>query len=153
MSETGPTITVESAAKLLLKTPRHVQRLTKEGWIKKADDGRYTVISVVQGYIKWRDDAERRRTQSASRAAVDDVKTKLLQLRLDSESKKLIPMEEAFAALDFIAGTLKSEFLGFPAAITRDLALRNKLEEGINAIFARAVERIVQERERITAGE
>jgi hypothetical protein len=147
MKEKSQNITVQGAAKLLMVTARHVQRLAKDGWISKP----YTVLGVVHGYIKWRNESERLNTQKSTRAGADEVRTKLLQLRLDQESKKVIPLDEALNAVNFVCGTLKSEFVGFPAAVTRDRTERARLEDAVDAIFTRAVERIEEEAARIRA--
>lgn len=44
---------VTAIAKLLMMTPRHVQKLTADGVIPKTERGRYEVVAAVQGYIKY----------------------------------------------------------------------------------------------------
>ena len=59
-SEGASTITIDVAAKLLMVTPEWVRRRTKDGWIPKTDRGRYRVVDVVQGYIRFlKDEASR----------------------------------------------------------------------------------------------
>jgi len=62
------TIPVDVAAKLLMVTLEWVRRLTKDGWISKTDRGRYRVVDVAQGYIRFLKD-EARRCRGASRQA------------------------------------------------------------------------------------
>lgn len=55
-SEGAGTITIDVAAKLLMVTPEWVRRLAKEGWIAKTERGRYRVVDVVQGYVRFLSD-------------------------------------------------------------------------------------------------
>lgn len=138
MSADATKITVETAAKLLMITPRHLQRLAKEGWVPKP----YTVVGVVQGYIQWRDDSDKRGTATAAKARADDMKTKLLELRLGRESKKLMEVEEVEATFMMVFGMLKSNLIGFPASHTRDREERIRIEDGINNILQITVDQI-----------
>jgi len=47
------TYPVATIAKLLLLTERHVQRLTADGVIPRAEHGRYELAPTVQGYIRY----------------------------------------------------------------------------------------------------
>ena len=64
-SERAGTITIDVAAKLLTVTPEWVRQLTKDGWIAKTNRGRYRVVDVVQGYIRFLKDEARRVTKTA----------------------------------------------------------------------------------------
>jgi predicted transcriptional regulator of viral defense system len=59
-SEGAGTITIDVAAKLLMVTPEWIRRLSKDGWIAKTERGRYRVVDVVQGYIRFLKDEARR---------------------------------------------------------------------------------------------
>ena len=71
-SEGAGTITIDVAAKLLMVTPEWVRRLTKDGWIAKTDRGRYRVVDVVQGYIRFLKDEARRATKTAAHNRLQD---------------------------------------------------------------------------------
>jgi predicted transcriptional regulator of viral defense system len=60
------TISADVAAKLLMVTPEWIRRLSKDGWIAKTERGRYRVVDVVQGYIRFLKDEARRSSKTAS---------------------------------------------------------------------------------------
>jgi len=68
-SEVAGTITIDVAAKVLMVTPEWVRRLTKDGWIAKTDRGRYRVVDVVQGYIRF---LKRSASRNSSRPPSED---------------------------------------------------------------------------------
>jgi phage terminase Nu1 subunit (DNA packaging protein) len=72
----------EVIARLLVITPRRLQQLTKEGFLPKAERGRYELVPVVQAYVRYLRD----------RAVKGDVgdddygthKTRLIKAQADS---------------------------------------------------------------------
>ena len=58
-------ITTAQAAKLLMVSEAWLGRLAKEGYIQKLDRGRWNLVSVVQGHIRFLKDEERRNSKSA----------------------------------------------------------------------------------------
>lgn len=138
-------IDVNTAAKMLmLESPRRIQQLVSEGWIQREANGKYRTIAVVQGYIKFLKDVAERKNQNISENRVRDARARKLDIENARAEHDLVEFEEVSGLLDEIAGMLKSEFLGFPAAMTRDPTMRRKLESGIDAIFGRATARIAE---------
>ena len=74
--EAAGTIAIDVAAKLLMVTPEWVRRLTKDGWITKTDRGRYRVVDVVQGYIRFLKDEARRATKTASHTRLQEIRAR-----------------------------------------------------------------------------
>lgn len=149
MAETKPqnptsgTISGPDAAKLLmLDSVRRIQQLAAEGYIDRAGQGRYVTVSVIQGYIRFLRDERRNNSENASANRNRDAKTREIELRIAKQDHELVDIGEVEAVIDEIAGTLRSEFIGFPASMTRDLPMRKKLEAGIDGIFTRASARI-----------
>ena len=77
-SEVAGTITIDVAAKVLMVTPEWVRRLTKDGWIAKTDRGRYRVVDVVQGYIRFLKDEARRATKTAAHNRLQGIRARPL---------------------------------------------------------------------------
>lgn len=74
------TYPVDTIAKLLDLTPRRVQQLAAEGIIPRADGGRYELVPVVRGYVKYLRD----RAIGAEMPAVEgEHKRRLLKPRAD----------------------------------------------------------------------
>lgn len=140
----GATISVEKAAKLLMVTPRRVQQLARDGWIPRAAGGGYPTVGVVQGYIRFLQDEQRRASRSAAENRVRDARAQEIELRVALRKRTLIDTEEAIGTLDEIVGMVRAETTGLPARITRDLPLRRKIEQELDAIFHRVSDRLAE---------
>jgi predicted transcriptional regulator of viral defense system len=55
-------------------TPEWIRRLTKDGWIAKTERGRYRVVDVVQGYIRFL--KARRSTKTASHTRLQEIRAR-----------------------------------------------------------------------------
>jgi len=133
MSEKGgPTrgeITTENAAKLIMVSSVWLTKLAQQGYVTKLGRDRWNLVNVVQGYIKWLKDEDRRSSKSASASRVQDLKAEALELQMAERRRELIEMEEAKAAVAFLAAMVRDELSGMPARVTRDRDLRKVLEK------------------------
>lgn len=141
---TGGTIDVQQAARLLMLEPRRIQQLTAEGYIERAAQGRYPTVSVVQGYIRFLKQTIANSQQNVSHNRVQDARAKEIELRNAKASHELIEYAESEAVLDEIVGMLRAELTGFAAQMTRDMAMRKKIEAGIDGIFTRVAARLAE---------
>ena len=139
-------LTTSQAASLLLLGAERVRQLEKEGWVEKVGRGKFLLIPLVQGYIRYLKDAERRASKSAASTRAQDLRTERAEFDLAVAKKEFLPREDMFAAADFISATVKNEMLGIPARATRDPELRAKLEEEVG----NALNRIAKKIERAT---
>lgn len=147
-----PTITLETAAKLLRLTPRRLQQLTAEGWIKKTGRGQYTVVGVVQGYLDFRDDVDARAAKSASQSRVQDARAREIEQRTALKDRSLIPIDEALDAIASVVGTLRTELSGLPARLSREIGMRTTIEREINASLNRVSQQFDQEAQVLRLG-
>jgi hypothetical protein len=127
----------ETAAKLIMITPRHLRRLSADGWIPKP----YTVPGVVQGYIRFRDDADKRKTMQATQSRANEARAAQMEFKLAAEQRHFVRTEIAAGMVQDVFGPLRSELEGLPAAFTRDLAERKRLEEMIGRAINAAADR------------
>lgn len=140
----GPNvITLEVAAALIKVTPRRVQQLVKEGWIKKSGRGGYPLLSVVHGYVDFLQDEARRSAKSASASRVTDARTKEIELRILERSRTLVTeaKTEALTLWDELHGGLVADLLSVPARVTSDIAIRSKIEAAIDDALRAAAKR------------
>jgi hypothetical protein len=128
----------ETAAKLIMITVQWFNTLVRQGWIKKAGKGRYKVVDVVQGHIRYLKDENARATKSASASRVQDARAGHIEMMTQRELGKLVEIESEIAYQSDILGTLRNELIGVPAAVTRDLEMRRLVEDGINGAVERA---------------
>lgn len=140
----GTQVSLDVAAQLIMVTPRWVQKLAKDGWIPKAERGRYSLIGVVQGYINFLKDEARRASKSAADSRVRDARAREIELRVARQQADLIAYAEHVAILDEIIGHIRAEMDGAPARITRDLTVRQELQGIIHDCLDKASRRLQQ---------
>jgi hypothetical protein len=136
----GALMTAEMAGRLLMKTGERIRQLVREGWIPKHGSGantRYALVDVVQGYIRFRDDVERRQTKTAAATRISDARAREIELRTAIREGRLIDLDEATEAVEDLVGLLRSELSGLPARCTRDLQVRRTIETARNDILDR----------------
>ena len=137
-------ISLDQAARLLMVTPQWVRKLVREGWITALGRGSYPLVGVVQGYIKFLKDEERKSTKTAAASRKDEARTREIEQRIAERDRRLIDLEEHDAVLDEVVGTIKASFVGLPARVTRDLDLRAKIEAEVDDVFRSAAARLAQ---------
>ena len=129
-------ITTKQAAQLIKTSDERIRQLCKDGWFQKQGHGKYHLVAVVQGYIDFLKDAERRASKSAASSRMQDLKTQKAALELQVAQRELLPRDDLYAASDFISATVKNEMLGLPARLTRDLderaAIDNEVRNALN---------------------
>jgi phage terminase Nu1 subunit (DNA packaging protein) len=136
----GPLINTDQAAKLILKGPERIRQLAKEGWIVQTGtktDRRYRLLDVVQGYIRFRDDEDRRANKTAAQTRIQDARSREVELKNAQREGRLIDLEEVLAVIAEIIGLLRLQFSGLAARVTRDLQFRRTIETAVKDILYR----------------
>jgi hypothetical protein len=136
-SEAAGTITIDVAAKLLMVTPEWVRRLTKDGWIAKTERGRYRVVDVVQGYIRFLKDEARRATKTASHTRLQDIRARKEELA----ARELVPLVEAMTLVGEVAGAVVARVNAIPARFTRNIEQRAALQREVDEALAEVADR------------
>ena len=136
------TISVEVAAKLLMVTPEWIRRLSKDGWITKSDRGRYRVVDVVQGYVRFLKDEARRSTKTASHSRLQDIRTRKEELNVAQTERELVPLADAMTLVDEVAGAVVARVNAIPARFTRDIEQRALLQREVDDALAEVADRI-----------
>lgn len=134
-------ITVDQAAALLMKSKERVRQLAAAGFIPKAGRDRYPLVGVVQGYIRFRDESEQKKTQSAAESGLKATRQAEIEMRMAERRRDLVKRADAELAMDVVVAQINSQFGGFAASVTRDPVLRQiiekRLDEALNAIADR----------------
>lgn len=108
---------VSFIAKLLLLTPRHVQRLAGEGVIPRSEKGQYELVPAIQGYIRYlRDraigaDALPDESARASRARLIKAQAEAQEMENAKVRGELIPREPTERALAAVFGVVRNRIL------------------------------------------
>lgn len=136
----GDLISFEVAGRLLMIGPERVRQLIKAGYIQRPKPGYTTVVSAVQGYIRFLKDEDRKNTKSHAASEAVKARADEINLRIAERRRDLIPQEDANLALDIVVGEVNKQFTGLPARITRDLRLRRDIEAKLNEAKAKIAE-------------
>jgi phage terminase Nu1 subunit (DNA packaging protein) len=134
----GPLVNTEQAAKLIMKGPERIRQLAKAGWIAQAgtpSDRRYRLLDVVQGYIRFRDDEDRRTSKMAAHSRIQDARSREVELKNAQREGRLIDLDEVLSVVEELVGLLRSQLSGLPARVTRDLQFRRTIETALNDIL------------------
>src|SRR5262252_2093633 len=91
-------LTPEMAGELLMIGAERVRQLIRAGWIKRTSLG-LRLLDVVQGYIQFRNDAERRASKSAAASRVTDMRAREIEIRVARREGELIEIEDVFETL------------------------------------------------------
>lgn len=127
------TVTTTVAAETIGVTPAWLGKLEAQGVVEKVARGRWDLVNVVQGYIRWLKDDARRSSKSAAQTRSQEIRAKREELALAKEERALIPADQVNEVMDFISSKIRSEFAGMPTSFTRDMSLRKKLETDVDA--------------------
>ncbi len=145
-------ITIEVAARLLMMTPQRVNQLVAQGYIQRPKRGFTTIVSAVQGYIRFLKDEDRKNTKSHAASEAVQARADEVRLRIAERKRELIPQEDAALALDLLVGEVNKQFTGLPARITRDLRLRREIEARLDESKGKIAEALAACRELAATG-
>lgn len=129
----GIVVTTEQAAKLLMISRVYLNKLHKMEYIPKRSPGRWNLVEVVQGHIRYLKDDNRRATKSAAHSRMTDVKTERLEMQVRAERRELVPVDDHRLVLDTAASLVQSRLMAVPSKFTRNVAERRRLEQMIAA--------------------
>lgn len=131
-------LTADQASRLIMVSAERVRQLGKDGYFTKNGRGQFPMVGVVQGYIRFLKDEERRGSKVAADSGLKAARQREVELRIAREEGRLVDMADVEAVFDAIQGNLRAQLSAVPAAVTRDIALRGEIEKAINDAFARA---------------
>jgi hypothetical protein len=131
-------ITLEQACRLVMLSNERIRQLVRDGYIPKPAKNSYPLVGVVQGYIRFLRDEDRRSSKVASESGLKQARQAEIEMRMAERRRDLVARPDAEAAMDDVVGQINQEFSGFAARVTRDPGMRRqietKLDEVINSI-------------------
>ena len=111
--------------------------------LRNRTDGKLHQVDLIRDYLRWLKDAGRRRAnQSAAANRLAEARAEEIEQRIAARSATLMRSSDAVAVLREIFAVVQSEFVGLPARATKDLALRRKLGDALDAALTRCAEKI-----------
>ena len=97
-----------------LHSTKPIERSNKE---VKLDRGRWNLVSVVQGHIRFLKDEERRISKSAAHTRIQDIPAERLDLQLRAERRELVPLDDARLVLDTAAAEMRAKLMAIPPGL------------------------------------
>jgi hypothetical protein len=139
------------ACQLLMLSRQRIDQLVAAGHLQRHSPGHFRTVDVVQGYIRFLRDEDRRSSKSSADSRVRDARAHEIEVRTAERQGRLVSLEDYFAMIDGICGVTRSELSGLPARFTRDLALRKSLEREIYGALERIADAAAATAERLEA--
>jgi hypothetical protein len=145
-------ISTGQAVRLLMLTEARLRQLAGQGYFPKAVKGKYPLVAVVQGYIRFLKEEERRTSKVQAESGLKAARQREVELRIAEREGRIVEMDEVEAAFVNIISMFRSELDGLPAAVTRDRGIRAEIEQGLNGAFTRCEARFREAGEALRAG-
>lgn len=129
-----------------------VTRLVREGYIRSAAPRLYRVVDVVQGYIRWLKDEERRSSKVQAESGLKAARQREVELRIAEKEGRLIDVEYVDAFFAHNGKIFREELAPVPREATRDPAMQKRIGEALTAAVDRFESRYRVAREAMRAG-
>jgi phage terminase Nu1 subunit (DNA packaging protein) len=142
-------VPIKRASELLGITDRRIRDLAKDGYIPKDSRGLVPLVGAIQGYIRFLKDEERRTAKSAAAADVQKARAEQIRLRIAREQGLLIYTDSCERVVSEVLGAFRQRLVGVPAASTRDLTIRQAIEDNIERAVAEARADFAKKREEL----
>lgn len=140
-SEPGVVTTPVACALLMLTQPR-LSALERDGWISRLAPNRWRIVDLVQGYVKFLKDEERRTSKTATLGRVQEARARQIERKNLIAEGRLMETETVMAIFNEVFGLFASRLEGFPAQITRDPVMRLAMKTGLDQIRTEAADRM-----------
>lgn len=121
-------ISRREAADLFGVDPSRISQLIASGHIEPVGRGQMTLASVARGYVRYWQEKASSETKTSAESRVRDARAREIEMRNEERNRRLVPDDEAIAAIDHIVGACVETFNALPAMITRDIAERKRIE-------------------------
>lgn len=145
-------MTPGQASKLLMLSLERLRQLARMGYIPKATKAGYPLVQTVQGYIRFLKDEERRTSKVQAESGLKAARQREVELRIAEREGRVVDMEDVEAFFAFNTSTFRAELEGVPAAVTRDLKMREAIEQAIDGAISRFERRYREAGEALRAG-
>lgn len=131
------TVSLKEAASLVGVSERWIQMRAKEGFFSASSRGRYPLVPLVRGVRAYYDALLEKANKSAAASRATDARTREIELRIAERQGKLLPVEDCEAVVSELAALVLREFGGMAAKVTRDLDMRQKIDEEVDSALGR----------------
>ncbi len=147
-----PQTTGQAISDYLGFTPQWLAKLEKQGFVERRDSRLFDAGAVCRGYIAWLKDESRRSSKTEIAKQRDAEQLKKLRIENAKALHQLIDMETIEASFAEIFTLLRATLGSVAAGCTRDVALRQKIDELHDHAFERARLQFEQLQEQLRCG-
>lgn len=133
-------ITADVAAALLRISRRRFFQVVEQGWIAKAERGKYRIRDVVHGFIALRDDQIERAERKNIENRIRDARAREIELRTARVEASLIPTDEVVAYTKSIVDAVMTRLRELPPLVTTDAHDQERLARMIDHIGVKTSE-------------
>lgn len=147
------TVSQVDLAKFLNVTERWVRQMVEDGILIKDDKGKLPFRENVLRYYAKKIDEVTAKAEPSKGDKLRERREEQLQMRMDTEQRKLVPLDEALTAFSDISGAFLETLSGLPARITRNPDERRRIEVICDAERKRLSTRFGKHRETLRTGE
>lgn len=136
-----PQLTGKAMADYLGFSGPWLHKLEQQGYVERTEAGLFDAGAVCLGVIRWHKDTDRRNSKTESAKRKEDLQAKKLEIEIAAKLGELVDWDTVQFAFQEMNTICHSEVCATPAAVTRDLELRAKIEAYLNGCFERMQER------------
>ena len=130
------TITPAQAAKLFGKSTRYIHRLREAGYVTAVERGRYPVVALIRGAVRYLQDQADRAEAKATETASTDARQRLTELTIAEREKRLLPRAELLETVEDIVDIIGAGFSCLGDRVTEDPKMRDEINKGAARILA-----------------
>lgn len=145
-------ISAGQASRLLGVTHERLRQLARNGWFPTAVKGKYPLVPIVQGYIRFLQGDDRRAARSKADSALKSARRREIEVRIAEREARLIDLEDVDAVAMHMAWIFRKELAPVPTEATPDPAMQRTIADLLSATIARYERRWAEARAVIAAG-
>lgn len=145
-------ILAEAFARQVDYSVERLRQLSKDGEFPPALKGYYPLLKAIRAYAEHRDHLVSNSSRAAAVGRVQDRRAEEIELRLAEKRRELIPLGDATAAMSGLCAAITDGLEAVPSRVTRDLALRAKIEAEIDAVRDRVAKALGQQEDALRTG-
>lgn len=128
-----PILSAELLGAAVGVSPEYLRKLARAGRFKAVSRGRFKSIDVFRGMrAALLDHSKKSRTSDEARALAA-ARRREIEIRTAAMEGDLLSMESLLEVIGDVVGSFRSRLAGVPAAVTRDPAMRARIESEIEA--------------------
>lgn len=127
-------ITAEQASALLMISQQRIRQLVRDRYIPRTGRDAYPLVGVVQGYLRFLRDDDRRSSRSASATSLNDARRQEIERRIAEREAALVDIDEARGLYSELTGQIDKTLAALPGRCSKDPATREAIAAQCDAI-------------------